>query len=58
MFFLSRESKVPWSRKRIIAYSSLYRLTVCKRKGPPNFHSVKSVYLKSPVKRKGIMSIL
>lgn len=50
------ESDIPRRRGGINAYMS-YRLTVCKRKGPPNFHSVKNVYLKNTMKRKGNMSI-
>lgn len=46
------ESEIPWRRRGIIAYS-LYRLTVCKRKGPPNFHSVKNVYLKKYYEEEG-----
>lgn len=56
VFFSLGESEIPWRRRGIIACSS-YRLTVCKRKGPPNFHSVKNVYLKNTTKRKGNMSI-
>lgn len=46
VLFSLGESKIPKRRKGIIAYLSLYRLTVCKRKGPPNFHSVKNVFKK------------